>query len=195
MACPASPRRRRRKVRHGDGGSGGDGVTSEEVSPRDCRASPGRLPRVPWAPAPSLPATCQGFDSQPSPPFFSSSVCQSRRARQAGRQHFVAQPCLPSPVPGEKPTSSRQNHPRGVQRPQRGIALAAGIWGTGVGRCYATLWYYSGFISLRPRPAPPALPLLLLCARRWRGREVARSRRDIPSIPTSHFSQRPDDLV
>lgn len=104
MACPASPRRRRRKVRHGDGGSGGEGVPSEGVSPpRDCRASPSCLPRVPWAPAPCPPATCQGFDSQPSPPFFSSSVCKSRRARRAGRQRFWAQPCPPLLSQGKNP--------------------------------------------------------------------------------------------
>lgn len=79
------------------GGAEGRGVPWEEVSPWDGRASPGRLPRVPWAPAPYLPATCQGFDGRPSTHFFSSSVCKSQRARRAGRQPLLAQPGPPHP--------------------------------------------------------------------------------------------------
>lgn len=123
---------------------------------------------------------------------------------QAGREAAPLGTALspPSCPRGKKHQIKAEPSSRGAASSARhspshgpGSSPADGICRTGVGRCYATLWYYSGFVSLRPRPAPPALPLLLLCARRWRGREEAQSRRVVPSIPTSHFAKGPDDLV
>lgn len=99
----------------------------------------------------------------------------------------------PTPVPG-KSTNSRQSHPCGVQCPQHGIPLADGIGGQELDDIALHCGTTRGFVSCS-QPAPPALPLPLLCARRWRGREKAQSRRDVPSVPTSHVAKCPDDLV
>lgn len=102
-------------------GSRGEGVPSAKVSPWDCRASPGHLPQVP----PYPPATCQGFDSQPSPISFPPrSVNPEGPGGQGGSNspHSLA-PHPPSCPRGKTHQKSWQNPPGGMQRPQRGIPL------------------------------------------------------------------------
>lgn len=163
------------------------------MSPRDCRAAPGRLPRVPWAPAPYPPAPRQGFDSQPAA--FSSSIRESRRAGQAGstRQRLLARPCPP------------RSRPRGKTHPAEGRAVPVGCsvlslafpspMGFGGQERDAAL-PHCGTTRGSSRDVPdPRLQPCLSGSSAPGGGEGGRRHGAGGAFPHPTFAKRPDDLV
>lgn len=132
------------------------------------------------------------FDGRPSPAqpsFLFSWICESRGSRWRGStsQHSLAHSC------------PRESHRLGAEPAWWGTVssawccLADGVWGQELDAVTLHCGTTRGWSHCIPTCSSSLAFPAPLCEEEEK--EEARSKRDVPSIPTSHFAKCPDDLV